>query len=577
MLNIGRLGSDGADYYLSQVVSGVEDYYTGSGEAPGYWLGSESEALGLVGLVDANDLAAVLDGCDPATGESLGSQPGRMVPGFDLTFRAPKSVSILWGLGRREVSDEVRRAHDQAVLAALGYVEVHAAGSRRGRGGAERINVSGFVAAAFRHRSSRAGDPLLHTHVVVTNLGRAVDDRRWRTVDSRRLYAHAKTAGYVYQAQLRYELTRRLGVEWTPVQNGTADLVGIDSDVIRGFSQRRVEIEASMAARGETSAKAAQTATLATRRAKDYSVSAETLHTAWWGRAQTLGLDSSAVERMTGRVRYRERTDHELRRSTIRLLGPAGLTEHDSTFTRRDVIRAWCEQMPAGATAKQIAALTDQFLESNGVVRLVARDHAAGDRSAVLHVGEALHTTAELLATEQRALDTALAHKNAAAVVFEDHVAAAVARRPTLGDDQAEMVRRITGWCSCQPAGRGVAQRARARSAFRRALEAWWCRHEAVSVVGQTSSGDTMTTGAGIVLADLLARPTSRPRRRATDLQSPCNFAGTARGTFWMVGGELAHHWHSAPQIWVAAGDLAESLHPRWYGPDPPDRWAREA
>jgi hypothetical protein len=120
------------------------------------------------------------------------------------------------------------------VLAALGYVEAHAAGSRRGRGGTERINVSGVVAAAFRHRSSRAGDPLLHTHVVVTNLGRAVDDRKWRTLDSRRLYAHAKTAGYVYQAQLRYELTRRLGVEWTPVHNGTADLVGIDEDVIRG-------------------------------------------------------------------------------------------------------------------------------------------------------------------------------------------------------------------------------------------------------------------------------------------------------------------------------------------------------
>lgn len=272
MLNIGRLGPDGADYYLSQVMSGVEDYYTGSGEAPGYWLGSEGEALGLVGLVDADDLATVLDGCDPASGESLGAQRGRKVPGFDLTFRAPKSVSILWGLGRREVSDEVRRAHDQAVLAALGYVEAHAAGSRRGRGGTDRINVSGVVAAAFRHRSSRAGDPLLHTHVV--------------------------------------------------------------------------------------------------------SVSAETLHTAWWDRARTRGVTSKAVDHVTGRVQYREPTDHEHRRSTYRLLGPLGLTEHDSTFSRRDVVRAWCEQMPTGAPAKQIATLTDQFLERDDVVRLVAREHA---------------------------------------------------------------------------------------------------------------------------------------------------------------------------------------------------------
>jgi hypothetical protein len=63
--------------------------------------------------------------------------------------------------------------------------------------------------------------------VLVINLGRAIDDRRWRKLDSRRVYAHAKTAGYVYHARLRLELTRRVGVEWTHVHNGTADLVGL--------------------------------------------------------------------------------------------------------------------------------------------------------------------------------------------------------------------------------------------------------------------------------------------------------------------------------------------------------------
>jgi len=154
--------------------------------------------------------------------------------------------------------------------------------------------------------SSRAGDPLLHTHVLVTNLGRAVDDGTWRTLDSRRIYAHAKTAGYVYQAQLRHELSHRLGVEWTPVTNGTADLVGIGEGIIRGFSRRRVEIEAAMAARGETSAKAAQAATLETRRSKDYGVTVETLHSAWRERATELGLTASAIERVTGRVQHRE-------------------------------------------------------------------------------------------------------------------------------------------------------------------------------------------------------------------------------------------------------------------------------
>ena len=98
MLNIGRLGVDGAEYYLGTVASGLEEYYLGGGEAPGTWTGSGSAALGLTGEVHAEDLRAVLAGRDPATGVVLGSGR-RRVPGFDLTFRAPKSVSLLWGLG----------------------------------------------------------------------------------------------------------------------------------------------------------------------------------------------------------------------------------------------------------------------------------------------------------------------------------------------------------------------------------------------------------------------------------------------------------------------------------------------
>ena len=78
----------------------------------------------------------------------------------------------------------------------------------RSTAGAIRLPGRGFVAAAFRHRSSRAGDPLLHTHVVVANATQAADGR-WTALDGRELYRHAKTAGYLYQAALRAELSRR--------------------------------------------------------------------------------------------------------------------------------------------------------------------------------------------------------------------------------------------------------------------------------------------------------------------------------------------------------------------------------
>jgi conjugative relaxase-like TrwC/TraI family protein len=88
------------------------------------------------------------------------------------------------------------------------------------------VRGEGFVAASFQHRTSRAGDPLLHHHVLVANLVRD-DHARWGALDGRLIYVHAKTAGYLYQAELRAQLSRRLGVSWTPVVRGTAEVKGI--------------------------------------------------------------------------------------------------------------------------------------------------------------------------------------------------------------------------------------------------------------------------------------------------------------------------------------------------------------
>ena len=88
-------------------------------------------------------------------------------------------------------------------------------------------------------------------------------DGRWSTLDGRRIYAHAKTAGYLYEARLRALLTRELGVEWTPVRNGIADIDGVPPTVLRAFSRRRADIEAELERRGASSAAAAQVAALA--------------------------------------------------------------------------------------------------------------------------------------------------------------------------------------------------------------------------------------------------------------------------------------------------------------------------
>src|SRR5256714_7694909 len=132
-----------------------------------------------------------------------------------------------------------------------------AAVARRGPGGEHAIAGNGLIAAAFRHRTSRAGDPQLHTHVLVANLTLGADGR-WSTLDGRRIYAHAKTAGYLYEARLRSLLTRELGVSWGPVRNGIADVEGVPAGVLRAFSRRRADIVAELERRGASSAGAAQ-------------------------------------------------------------------------------------------------------------------------------------------------------------------------------------------------------------------------------------------------------------------------------------------------------------------------------
>jgi conjugative relaxase-like TrwC/TraI family protein len=285
MLSIGVLRAGGEEYYLDAVAKGADEYYSLRGEVPGRWMGVGAVDLELSGQVAGEDLRALLAGKDPRSAERLGSAP-RKVPGFDLTFSAPKSVSLLFAFSDPAVIVHVTRAHESAVRAAFRHLEREACRVRRGHAGLDHLAAEGFIGAAFRHRSSRAGDPQLHTHVLVANVVRGLDGR-WSAPDSRRLHHYARTAGYLYQAHLRLELATRLGLAWRPVLKGSAELEGIPDRVLRAFSRRRADIEAELTVRGASSRKAAQIATLATRQPKDYDEDAVSLCDEWRERVRS--------------------------------------------------------------------------------------------------------------------------------------------------------------------------------------------------------------------------------------------------------------------------------------------------
>jgi conjugative relaxase-like TrwC/TraI family protein len=456
LLNIGRMGPGRADYYLTAVArggEGVEGYYLARGEEPGRWLGAGADTLGLSGEVTAEQLRAVLAARHPDTGQQLAAHPARKVPGFDHTFRAPKSVSLLWALSDRDTAAEVVAAHDAAVDAAISYLQRSAGFSRRGAGGAETVEVDGFVAAAFRHRTSRADDPLLHTHVLVANLARTSDDGMWRTLDSRRLFAHAKTAGILYQAQLRHELTTRLGVAWQPVVNGVADIAGVDRGLIETFSRRRAAIVELLAARGETSAAAAQTATLATRQAKSERSSEDELRHAWTRRASAAGVTPGWHRQLTARTSWQQ---PDVAGLWQQLVVDEGLTQSSSSFTHRELLQQLAGRLPAGApvgwcegVAELLLTHDSDLLVTLGPTRgqLTAVDMIRrGDGRVVAVDGdEARYTTRGLLLTEHRAINQAIArHHDGVAAADQPALHSAFGRRNLTGEQQT-MVARLTG------------------------------------------------------------------------------------------------------------------------------------
>ena len=356
----------------------------------------------------------MLDGRDPTTDTRPRSSKGGRIPGFDLTFRAPKSVSVVFGLAEADIAAVVAEAHLLAVDAALGYLERHATWTRRGHGGIEQIRGDGLIAAAFRHRTSRAGDPHLHTHVLVANAVRGADGR-WSTVDGRHFYWHSKTAGYLYEAHLRSELTARLGVRWTKAIKGIAGIEGVPLDVLGTFSTRRAEIEERLAIGGWSSPRAAEIAALTTRKAKQHDVDPATLRSRWSEQARAMNFGLRQLAAVMDQQPAEHRGLAEVRAIEAVLLSPAGLTKQSSSFDRRDVLLGVAEALRNGASVAYLEAIADRLLCHPEVVVLASRtnDVIRTDGSRVISRAStgAQWTTRELLALEQRTVDRALARR----------------------------------------------------------------------------------------------------------------------------------------------------------------------
>lgn len=297
----------------------LADYYVASGNPPGRWLGSGGRDLGLGGRVEELQMRALFGkGLHPDAEQiialevragaleteaaraaklgrafpaytplrpraervairitsltaKLGHSPSaaiqqriqqaerrkerKPVAGYDLVFTPVKSVSILWGLGPAWMREQVEEAHHAAVADTLAWLERETAFGRVGTRGEQQIETRGFIAAAFDHFDSRAGDPDLHTHVAIANKVRALQDRddgtpRWLALDARALHAAAVAASERYNTRIEDQIVRRLGVEFVDRPGNGRDqkrvireVDGVPVALILHFSRRRAAIE----------------------------------------------------------------------------------------------------------------------------------------------------------------------------------------------------------------------------------------------------------------------------------------------------------------------------------------------
>ena len=398
---------------------GAEDYYTESGRAQGRWLGSGAAELGLAGEMNEQAFDRLAGGFHPETGDALVQRAGDSHrPGWDLTFSAPKSVSVVWGIAEREQREAIERAHTQAVERTLNFAEQQQLFiTRRGHDGIERETARPII-AAYLHGTSREADPQLHTHAFVLNVV-VRGDGSYGTLETKPLYEWKMALGAAYRAELAHEL-RALGYE-TAADKGSFRISQVPRDLERHFSKRRAQIEAVMNERGTTSAKAAEVAALNTRKAKE-SATATTLRANWRSESLAFGVTAQRLGELRGPPA--QEPEPIAVPTVIERLG-----QQHSTFTSADLARAVAERTQhAGGGLGRTAEMMERVANDAEIVPLTANRY----------------TTREMLQIEVSALTRAKRLADDATYRVDANATAEALKARSLSEEQRTALEHLT-------------------------------------------------------------------------------------------------------------------------------------
>lgn len=307
----GGMSAGAASSYFQK-----EDYYL-KGQEAAEWIGKGAESLGLQGQVQKEDFRAVANGQDPRSGEQLvapkitedketGEKKEEHRAGNDLTFSAPKSVSVAYAAG----VEGIKEAHDNAVKAVAAYIQEHYSQHRSPEGIQQAGNL---VAAKFDHVTSRALDPQLHSHLFVANM---VQDNasNWKANEPLNIFKDQKIIGQLYRQELSNQLQQQgHELQYTNREQQLFEIKAVDQQLIDKFSQRREAIEKQVEAwktsgehKNVSDPKLHEMAALETRSAKDLSITKEDVRREWDNGFRDAGTSPAQVKETIETARQTE-------------------------------------------------------------------------------------------------------------------------------------------------------------------------------------------------------------------------------------------------------------------------------
>jgi conjugative relaxase-like TrwC/TraI family protein len=392
-----------ADYYLGSA---------GNAEQAAQWCGNGAQRLGLDGPAGRVEFHNLLEGRLPS-GQQLGAHRGGEIehrPCWDLTFSAPKSVSVMALVGEDK---RLLTAHDQSVRAALGHLEARIAQTRIRENGEVRSETTGnLIVATLREETSRASDPQLHSHNVVMNITQSKDGQ-WRSLDGYAFFQSQREVGQLYRNELALRV-QALGYQITPGKDGTFELSAVPREVVQAFSTRSGQVEQALAERGLTrdTASAAQkdALTLATRSSKPEQ-GADALRAEWQARAAEHGFNvhASATAARQASSAVLEPGRHDAAASLAVASAMATLAEREAVFGERSLRQ---EALQAAVGKARLADVERAIAHATERGELIPRTLERDGRS------EAGYTTPQGIQTEQRMLVAELAGRQGAAALL---------------------------------------------------------------------------------------------------------------------------------------------------------------